>query len=468
MVMGELPIETEVLVIGGGPGGYAAAFRAADLGLDVTLVCDEERLGGVCLLRGCIPSKALLELAGLRLAVKGAADHGLRFGEPELDLDAMRHWKEDVVGKLSSGLDALCNKRGIQRIQGRARFSEPNKVHLDNSETPSITFRHAIVATGSRPKSLPDIEIAPDSRIMDSTGALELKEVPETLLVVGGGYIGLEMGMVYASLGSRVTLLQSHERLLPPVDEDLVKALTKQIEPHFEAIHYNTRATAMSEEQDSVKVTIESEEGSREENFDRVLIAIGRQPNSDNLALEEIGINTDKRGAIVIDEQCRTSADHIFAVGDVAGGMLLAHKAMYEGKVAAEVIAGKPAAADARAIPAVVYTEPQVAWCGLGEQEAGDGVRVVHYPWRANGRALTLDAEYGLSKMLLEEDSGRILGMGIVGPMAENLIAQAALAIEMGAVAEDVALSVHAHPTLSETVGEAAELFLGLATHFKR
>lgn len=468
MVMGELPIETEVLVIGGGPGGYAAAFRAADLGLDVTLVSDEEQLGGVCLLRGCIPSKVLLELAGLRLAVRGTAEHGLRFGEPELDLDALRHWKEEVVGRLSGGLDALCKKRGIQRIQGRARFSGPNKVHLDNSDTPSITFRHAIIATGSRPNSIPDIDITPDSRIMDSTGALELKEVPETLLVVGGGYIGLEMGMVYASLGSRVTLLQSHERLLPPVDEDLVKVLSKQIEPLFEAIHYNTRATAMNEEQEGVQVTIEGKEGQREERFDRVLVAIGRQPNSDNLGLEEIEVKTDKHGAIVIDEQCRTSIDHIYAVGDVAGGMLLAHKAMYEGKVAAEVIAGRPAAADARAIPAVVYTEPQVAWCGLGEQEAGDGVRIVQYPWRANGRALTLSAEEGLTKLLFDEESGRLLGVGIVGAHAETLIGEGVLAIELGAVAEDLALTVHAHPTLSEALGEAAELYLGLATHLKR
>ncbi len=468
MVMGELPRETEVLVIGGGPGGYAAAFRAADLGLDVTLVSDEERLGGVCLLRGCIPSKLLLEMAGLRLAARASAEHGLRFGEPELDLDALHQWKEEVVGKLSRGLDTLCEQRGIQRIQGRARFAGPDKVHIDNSESPSVTFRHAIIATGSRPRALPDIKIKPDSRIMDSTGALALKDLPQTLLVIGGGYVGLELGLVYASLGSRVTVVHSGERLLPPADADLVKVLSRHIEPLFEAVHYNSRATAMREEDYSVKVTITGENGSREERFERVLLAVGRQPNSDGLELEQAGVKTEKAGAIITDQQCRTSNENIFAVGDIAGGMQLAHKAMYEGKIAAEVIAGKASATDARAIPAVVYTEPQIAWCGMTEQEASESIRVVHYPWRAIGRALTLDAEYGLIKLLVEEESGRLLGMGIVGPQAENLIAEGSLAIELGAVAEDIALTIHAHPTLTESVGESAELFLGVATHLKR
>ena len=472
MVMGELPTETEVLVIGGGPGGYAAAFRAADLGLDVTLICDEERLGGTCLLRGCIPSKMLLELTALRLAATAAADHGLRFAEPELDLDAMRRWKEEVVGTLSSGLDTLCKKRGIQRIRGRAHFTGPDRVHIEDSETSSISFHHAIIATGSRPRPIADVGIGSGitggSRIMDSTAALELEEIPGSLLVIGGGYVGLELGLVYAGLGSKVTLVQNHARLLPPVDPDLVKVLGKQIAPYFEAVHYNTRAREMDEQEDGVSVTLESEEGSREEKFERVLVAIGRQPNSDGLELEQAGVKTDEHGAIIIDQQCRTSVGTIYAVGDVAGGMLLAHKAMYEGKIAAEVIAGKPAAADARAIPAVVYTEPQIAWCGLCEEEAGEGIRAVHYPWKANGRALTLGAKEGITKLLIEEASGRLLGMGIVGPQAENLIAEGALAIELGAVAEDIALTIHAHPTLSETIGEAAELFMGLATHLKR
>jgi dihydrolipoamide dehydrogenase len=466
--MGELPTEAELLVIGGGPGGYAAAFRAADLGLDVTLVSDEEHLGGVCLLRGCIPSKLMLELAGLRLAAAAAAEHGLRFGEPEQDLEAMRSWKDEVVGRLSHGLDALCKARGIHRIQGRAHFAGPDRVHIEDSDTPSVSFRHAIIATGSRPKSPPGLTIRPGSRIMDSTGALALEEIPETLLVIGGGYVGLELGLVYAGLGSRVTLVQSHERLLPPVDPDLVEILRERIGQHFEAVHYHTRATAMNEEDDGVSVTLEGNEGSREARFSRVLVAVGRQPNSNDLGLEQAGVKCDDHGAIIIDEQCRTSAENIYAVGDVAGGIQLAHKAMYEGKVAAEVIAGRPAAADARAIPSVVYTEPQIAWCGIGEKEAGEGIRTVRYPWKANGRALTLDAAYGLTKLLVEEESGRLLGMGVVGPQAENLIAEGALAIELGAVAEDIALTVHAHPTLSETVGEAAELFLGLATHLRK
>lgn len=468
MVMGELPTETELLVIGGGPGGYAAAFRAADLGLDVTLVCDEERLGGVCLLRGCIPSKLLLELAGLRLAAAAAAEHGLRFAEPELDLEAMRRWEEEVIGRLSHGLDALCQARGIHRIRGRARFAAPDRVHIEDSDTASVSFRHAVIATGSRPNRIAGIEITPGSRIMDSSGALALEEIPETLLVIGGGYVGLELGLVYASLGSRVTLVQSGERLLPPVDADLGEVLSACIAPHFAALHYHTRATAMSEDTDGVSVTLEGKEGSREERFARVLVAVGRKANSNDLGLEQAGVKSDGHGAITIDEQCRTSAANIFAVGDVAGGMQLAHKAMYEGKVAAEVIAGRPAAADARAIPAVIYTEPQIAWCGLREQDAAEGVRTVRYPWKANGRALTLDADKGITKLLIEEQSGRLLGLGIVGAQAEYLVAEGTLAIELGAVAEDIALSIHAHPTLSETVGEAAELFLGLATHLKR
>lgn len=468
MVMGELPTETEVLVIGGGPGGYAAAFRAADLGLDVTLVCDEQRLGGVCLLRGCIPSKLLLELAGLRLAAMAASAHGMHFGEPELDLTAIRKRKDEVIGALSDGLDSLCKARGIQRLQGRAYFAGPDRVRIEESETSTVSFRHAIIATGSRPKSLPDIKFQPNSRIMDSSGALELNEIPETLLVIGGGYVGLELGLVYAGLGSRVTLVQSHERLLPSADPDLVKVLDKCITPRFDAVHYNTRSTAMHESATGVSVTLEGKEGQRKETFSRVLIATGRQPNSDDLQLEQAGVETDRHGAIIIDEQCRTSVNNIYAVGDVAGGMQLAHKAMYEGKVAAEVIAGKPASADARAIPAVIYTEPQIAWCGIREEQPSEDIRVLHYTWRANGRALTLGAEDGLTKLLVDKESGRVLGVGIVGPQAENIIAEGVLAIELGAVAEDLALIIHAHPTLSETIGESAELFLGAATHLMR
>jgi len=465
--MGELPTETEVLVIGGGPGGYAAAFRAADLGLDVTLVNDEERLGGTCLLRGCIPSKLLLELAGLRYRVDEAAEHGLRYGKAEIDLEAIRHWMDEVVGKLSQGLDTLCKARSIQRVQGKAHFTSVDRVHIEGSEISSITFRNAIIATGSRVRHFGGIETREGSRIMDSTGALTLKEIPEKLLVVGGGYVGLELGLVYASLGSHITLVQRGDRLLPPVDPDLVSVLTRQLEGRFETIHYETRATAMTEDENGVTVTLESQDGQSELRVDRVLMAVGRQPNSDKLELEQAGVETDEHGAIRIDEQCRTNVENIYAVGDVAGGMLLAHKAMYEGKVAAEVIAGKAAARDARAIPAVIYTEPQIAWCGLSEKDQVEGLRSVRYPWKVNGRALTLDARKGITKLLIDEQSGRIRGMGIVGPQAESLISEGTLAIELGAVAEDLALTVHPHPTLSETVAEAAELYLGLATHFR-
>ena len=468
MVMGELPSETEVLVIGGGPGGYAAAFRAADLGLDVTLVCDEERLGGTCLLRGCIPSKILLEITGLRYTVEAAAEHGLRFPEPELDLAALRQWKDDLVAHLSDGLDTLCQKRGIQRIQGRAHFTGGDRVHIEGGETNTISFRHAIIATGSRPRNIADSKPGQGSRVMDSTGALALEEVPGRLLVIGGGYVGLELGQVYASLGSQVTLVQSRERLLPQIDKDLVSILAKRIEADFETIHYETRTTKIHEEDDHVTVAIKGKDKDDEQQFDRVLMAVGRQPNTEELGLDKAGVETDDKGNIRIDKQCRTTAENIYAVGDVAGGIQLAHKAMYEGKVAAGMIAGKSSEADARAVPAVIYTEPQIATCGLTEEDMEQGMQVVHYPWSANGRALSLNAAEGRTKIIIEEESGRILGMGIVGPHAESLISEGTLAIELGAVAEDLAFTLHPHPTLSETVAEAAELYLGLATHFQK
>lgn len=467
MVMGELPTETEVLVIGGGPGGYAAAFRAADLGLDVTLVNDEPRLGGTCLLRGCIPSKLLLELSDIRARVAQVAEHGLRYAEPQVDIGAIRQWMDEVVNRLSHGLEVLCEARGIQRVVGRAHFTGPDRVHIEGSDISSVSFRHAIIATGSRVRHLDGNKPASGSRIMDSTAALALEEIPERLLIVGGGYVGIELGQVYASLGSRVTLVENSERLLPPVDADLVTILARKLETRFEAIHYETRAAKMVEQADGVTVTLEGKDGTREQRFDRVLVAVGRQPNSDGLQLEQAGVETDEHGAVRIDMQCRTTAENIFAVGDVAGGMLLAHKAMYEGKVAAEVIAGKASAADARAIPAVIYSEPQIAWCGLVQQDADERIRTVHYPWKVNGRALTLNARDGMTKLLVEAQGGRLRGMGVVGPQAESLISEGTLAIELGAVAEDLALTIHPHPTLSETVAEAAELYLGLATHLR-
>lgn len=470
MVMGDLPVETQVLVLGAGPGGYAAAFRAADLGLDVTLVSDEERPGGVCLHRGCIPSKALLQLAELRATAAEAAEHGLDFGTPSWDLDAVRSWKDAVVDRLTEGLVKLCDERGVQWIQGRGRFSGPDRLLLQGSDYSSVTFEHAIIATGSRPIAPPGLAIHEEGRVMSSTGALALADVPERLLVIGGGYVGLELGLVYAALGSRVTLVELSDRLLPGADADLVEPLQEHLTEQFDAIHLETRVNGAEEDESGVSVMLDGTDSADEQRFDRVLVAVGRQPNTEDLGLDEAGVETDDQGFIRVDAQRRTTLDQIYAIGDAAGGMQLAHEAMHEGRVAAEVIAGQPAAFDARAIPAVVYTDPQIAWCGLTEQAAaqqGREVRVSRFPWRASGRALTLGAVNGLTKLVLDPESGRVLGCGIVGRGAEDLIAEAMLAVEMGALAEDLALGIHPHPTLSETLGEAAQRFTGGATHLR-
>jgi dihydrolipoamide dehydrogenase len=466
MVMGELPIEAEVLVIGGGPGGYAAAFRAADLGLDVTLVTDEPRLGGVCLLRGCIPSKTLLSLTELGTMARAAAAKGLRFGEPEVDLEAMRHWKHDVVQRLANGLEHLCKQRGVRVVHGRARFSAADTVRLEHADLHSITFQQGIIATGSRPIPLPETSFS--ERIMDAGRALELQDIPPTLLVVGGGYVGLEMGTVYAALGSQVTLVEMTDRLLPSADADLVEPLARRVDDLFAAVHFRTKVASLEPRHADVRVRFAGEGGLPEATYDRVLVAIGRQPNAADLGLERAGVDVDAQGYVVVDEQRRTSNERLFAVGDVAGGMLLAHKAMYEGHVAAEVIAGRRAIFDPRAIPAVVYTDPQIAWCGLTEGEAHDQeipITVRRFPWRASGRAVSMAATDGCTKIIADPASQRILGLGIVGRDAEALIAEGVLAVEMGAVAQDLALSIHPHPTLSETVGEAAQLLTGSATH---
>jgi dihydrolipoamide dehydrogenase len=476
MVMGDLPVETAVLVLGDGPGGYAAAFRAADLGLDVTLVSDAERMGGVCLLRGCIPSKALLHLAEQSLAARAAADMGLDFGfdtdqhppGPRWDIERVRGWTDRVVTRLTDGLAELCERRGIQRIRGRGTFAGPRRLVLSDSEFSSVDFRHAIIATGSLPTAPPGLEPRPDGRIMDSSGALALRDIPERLLVVGGGYVGLELGSVYAAAGSRVTLIEMADRLLPAADADLVRPLQARLDGLFEAIRLNTRIASADAQDDAVRVTLAGPDGEEEVTFERVLIATGRRPNSAELGLETVGIATDKAGHIRVNAERRTSARHIFAIGDVTGGLQLAHEAMAEGKVAAEVIAGHRAALDARAVPAVIYTDPQIAWCGLTEaaaERAGREVHVSRFPWRASGRALTMGAEDGLTKLILAPDTGRVLGFGAVGRGAEGLVAEAVLAVEMGALADDLALAVHPHPSLAETLGEAAERFLGLPTH---
>ncbi len=468
MVMGEETLETEVAVVGGGPGGYAAAFRAADLGLDVTLINAEERLGGVCLLRGCIPSKALLQAAQLLHEAQGAEEWGINFGEPEIDLDGLRAWKNGVVDKLVGGLEQLSEKRDVKVIQARASFEGSNRLRLQDSDISHVEFENAILATGSHPRTLSDIPIAENGLVTASDTALDLPGIPKNLLVIGGGYIGLEIGMVYAALGSRVTLVEMTDGLLPGVDRDLVRPLARRAEDLFEAIHLNTKVASLEQDEEGLTVTFEGDAPDEEQSFDRAIVAVGRQPNSEELGLEEVGIERDENGFIAVDEQMRTNKKHIYAIGDVAGEPLLAHKAMHEGKIAAEVIAGEPSAFDARCVPAVVYTDPEVAWCGLMEHEAKEqerSIEVARFPWRASGRALTQGTADGLTKLIFEAETERLLGMGIVGKGAENLIAEGALAIEMGAVAQDLALTIHPHPTLTETESEAAEAFLGQATH---
>ncbi|NDJ85157.1 MAG: dihydrolipoyl dehydrogenase [Chloroflexi bacterium] len=469
MVMGEETLQTELLVIGGGTGGYSAAFRAADLGVKVALVNDEKRLGGVCLHRGCIPAKSLLQPARLMMEARRADDWGVAFADPSIDVEKLRSWKDGVVDKLVNGLETLSERRDIRIVRGHAVFESSNQVRLRNPDMVSnVEFEHAIIATGSRPIALPGTEFKSDSRIMDSATALGLPEIPETLLIVGGGYIGLEMGMIYASLGSRITLVELLDGLLPGTDRELVKPVAQEAAGMFEAIHLNTSVESLQEETDGVLVEFNGDVGDEQQKFDRVLIAIGRQPSTDKLQLENTDVELDDHGFIRVDAERRTTEEHIFAVGDAAGKPLLAHKSMHEGKIAAEVIAGKPASFDVRCIPKVIFTEPELALCGLSEEDAheqGYAVEIGRFPWRASGRALTKGAPDGLTKIVFDAESGRVLGVGIVGSGAAELIAEGALAIEMGAVAHDLALTIHPHPTLSETISEAAEAFLEKPIH---
>ena len=468
MVMGDLSQEVEALVIGSGPGGYAAAFRAADLGLDVTMVDTASRPGGVCLYKGCIPSKTFLFLSELIHDAQRAESMGITFGKPQIDLEALRTWKGKVIDQMAVGLESLNNRRGVQLLKGRAEFESSETVRLYESEVSHIKFRHAIIATGSYPTPFPGTEFKSGGRIMSSTGALALADIPESMLILGGGYVGLELGTVYAALGSRVSLVELEDRLLMGVDQDLVQPLHRRLESVFENISLKTKVTSLNEHEKGVDVIFEGNADKTEQTFDRVLVAIGRKPASQNIGLENTRVDLDDRGFIIVDEQQRTTAQRIFAVGDVIGGYMLAHKATREGKVAAEVIAGQPSAFDVRAIPAVVYTDPQIAWCGLTEEQARKEnikIDVQRFPWKFSGRATTMGAPEGLTKIIVDPESQRILGVGIAGRNTEGLISEGVLAIEMGALAEDMALSIHPHPTLSETEGEAAEIFLGSATH---
>jgi dihydrolipoamide dehydrogenase len=468
--MGEQTLETEVLVIGGGPGGYAAAFRAADLGLEVALVNDEKRLGGVCLKRGCIPSKALLDAAHLIEDALHARDWGLRFEEFGIELTKLREHKEQVVDRLVSGLESLAKTRDIQLIRGRGVFESAGEVRIEGqSDFAHVKFKHAILASGSSPRAIPGVEFKPGGRIMNSAGALDLPDIPDSLLVVGAGYIGLELGTTYAALGSRVSVVEMEDGILPGIDRSLSRPLLRKVKKDFEELYFKTTVTEIEEAEQQVAVTIEDEDGEEQQlTFDRVLIAVGRKPNSENLGLENTAVDLDDRGFVVVDQEMRTAERRIFAVGDVVGDPMLAHKAMYEGKVAADVIAGEPAAFDVRAMPAVIYTDPQIAYAGLMEAEAreqGYEIEIGRFPWSASGRAVAMDDRTGFTKLILEKGSGRVLGMAVVGKGAEDLIAEGVLAVELGAVAEDLALSIHPHPTLSETVAEAAEDYLGLSTH---
>lgn len=460
----------ELVVIGGGPGGYPAAFYAADLGMDVTLIDLEANPGGVCLYRGCIPSKALLHAAAVLGEAQHAHEFGITFGEPTLDVGKLRSWKQSVVDKLTGGLGQLAKSRKVHYIQGRARFVDGTSLVVarqDGSEE-TIRFKTALLATGSRPARIP---IAPESPlVMDSTGALNLEDVPERLLVIGGGYIGLELGQAYAAFGSKVSVVEMLPQLMAGADADLVKPLLTKLGKQFEAIMVETRVEAIEAGATDVTVRMQDRDGkSIVETYNRVLISVGRKPNTSDLGLEKTKVQVDKQGFVVTNAQRQTNETSIFAIGDIAGQPMLAHKATYEGKIAVEAISGRRSVYDPAAIPAVVFTDPEIAWTGLTEseaREAGLDIQVSKFPWAASGRSTTLGRSDGLTKLLADRETGRVLGVGITGPGAGEMIAEGTLAIEMGAVAQDLAQTIHAHPTLSETVMEAAEGILGHATHF--
>jgi len=468
MVMGEFTQETDLLVIGGGPGGYAAAFRAADLGMDVTMVEADPGPGGVCLFRGCIPSKTLLYVTELMHDARRAGEMGVTFAEPTIDLSRLRQWKDKVIDRLAKGLVELTKRRGILFMQGKAVLEDSSHARVQNAGSSHIRFKHAIIATGSSSRTLAGAQFKPGGRVVDSTGALELADIPERLLVVGGGFVGLEIGSVYASLGSKVVLVEDSAQLMRGIDPDLSKPLVTRLEAIFESIHYNTNVTSFEEDESGVDVAFSGAIEQKNQRFDRVLAAVGRTPNSQGIGLENTEVQVDERGFITVDQQRRTTDEKIFAVGDVTGGAMLAHKAMHEGKVAAEVISGMLSAFDFQAVPAVLYTDPQIAVCGLSEEAAkmrGRNIRVTRFPWSASGRAVSMGVAQGMTKMIIDPGSQRVLGVGIVGREAGEMISEGVLAIEMGALAEDVGLSIHPHPTLSESEEEAAEAFLGSSTH---
>ena len=470
---------TQLVVLGAGPGGYAAAFYAADLGMQVALVDEEKNPGGVCLYRGCIPSKALLHVAKVIDEAKHAGNWGVTFSEPKVDVDTLRGFKQGVVDKLTAGVGGIARMRKVKFVQGRATLTGPQSMSVAGpGGTTELTFEHLILATGSQPTKIPTLSL--DSpRMMDSTSGLELPDVPTSLLVIGGGYIGLELGTVYATLGSRVSVVEMTPGLLPGADRDLVQVLEKRLKGLFAAIMLNTKVVKVAEEGNGIRVTFEGNvpkerregvpaDGAQEQLFDRVLVAVGRRPNSKIPGLETTKVKVAATGFIETDEQRRTAEPNVFAIGDVAGEPMLAHKASHEARVAVEVIAGHKAVFEPQAIPAVVFTDPEIAWCGMTEAQAqasGIEFEVAKFPWGALSRAITVDRPDGLTKLILEKQTGRVLGVGIAGSGAGELIAEGVLAIEMGATAEDLKLVIHPHPTLSESLMESAEVFFGQSTH---
>ena len=471
--MAPVPANTQVAVIGGGPGGYAAAFLAADLGLQVTLVDAEANPGGVCLYRGCIPSKALLHVAKVIGDAAQARDWGVTFGDPHIDVDALRAWKEGVVAKLTGGLGDLCRRRKITFVQGRAAFRDAHTlvIRTESGCEEVLGFENAILATGSRPATLPSL--ASDSpRILDSTTALALADIPESLLVIGGGYIGLELGSVYAALGTQVSVVEMTSGLLPGVDRDLVRVLSRRLQQRFAAIMLETTVTAMREKATGVQVGFAGSAAPESEQvYDKVLVAVGRRPQTEGLGLGNTRAALDSRGFVQVDSQRRTLEPTIFAIGDVTGEPMLAHKAAHEGRVAAEAVAGEKTAFEPQAIPAVVFTDPEIAWCGLTESEAKEqhrDVTIARFPWAASGRALTLGHSDGVTKLVIDPKTERVLGVGIAGSGAGEMIAEGVLAVEMAALASDLSLSIHPHPTLSESIMEAADAFFARSTHVYR
>jgi dihydrolipoamide dehydrogenase len=462
------PTKAEVIVIGGGPGGYAAAFYAADKGKKVILVEQDKNLGGVCLNRGCIPSKALLHATHQISAAKESAHRGITFGEPQLDLNKLRDWKNSIVQKLAGGVSMVAQRRGVQVITGRGYFEDPKTLRVETADGQKFfNFEQVIIAVGSKP-AMPKVFDLGNPRVMTSTEALNIEDVPENLLVIGGGYIGMELGTVYATLGSKVVVVEALDSILAGGDPDLIRPVIRYAEKNFREVRLKAKVVKMATVGKQIKVVTEKDGQQKEELYDRVLVSVGRVPNAEDLGLENAGIERDERGFIKVNAQQQTNVAGVYAIGDIAGGVMLAHKASKEARIAVENIVGESSAFENIVIPAVVFTDPEVAWCGLTEQEAkakGIEVEVAKFPWGASGRAITFDRTDGLTKLIIDPHTERVLGVGIVGHGAGELIAEGVVAVEMGATVEDLALCVHPHPTVSETLMEAAEVFFGTSTH---